>query len=79
MPLITTVLTIALYALLVLVFVRAALSWFSPHPTSEWQRLVFRATEPMLAPVRRWVPPVSGPSHECPRTAAAADRVRAAA
>ncbi|TMC12265.1 MAG: YggT family protein [Chloroflexi bacterium] len=60
MPLITTVLTIALYALLILVFVRAALSWFSPHPTSEWQRLVFRATEPMLAPVRRWVPPVSG-------------------
>ena len=44
----------------VLVFVRAALSWFSPYPTSGWQRFVFRATEPVLAPVRRWVPPVSG-------------------
>jgi len=60
MLLITTLLTYALYAVLILVFVRAALSWFSPYRTSGWQRFVFRATEPVLAPVRRWVPPVSG-------------------
>ena len=60
MILITTVLTYALYALLILVFVRAALSWISPYPRSQWQRLVIRTTEPVLAPVRRWVPPVSG-------------------
>jgi len=60
MLLITTLLTYALYAVLILVFVRAALSWFSPYPTSGWQRFVFRATEPVLSPVRRWVPPVSG-------------------
>lgn len=60
MLLITTLLTYALYALLILVFIRAAMSWFSPYPRSEWQRLIFRATEPVLAPVRRWVPPVSG-------------------
>ncbi len=60
MLLITTLLTYALYALLILVFIRAALSWFSPYPKSQWQRLVFRTTEPVLAPVRRWVPPVSG-------------------
>jgi len=60
MLLITTLLTFALYALLILVFVRAALSWFSPYPNSQWQRLIVRATEPVLAPVRRWVPPVSG-------------------
>ena len=60
MFLITTILTLALYALLILVFARVALSWFSPYPKYEWQRIVFRITEPMLAPVRRWVPPVSG-------------------
>ncbi len=60
MLLITTLITYALYALLILVFIRAALSWFSPYPKSQWQRLVFRTTEPVLAPVRRWVPPVSG-------------------
>ena len=60
MILITTVLTYALYALLILVFVRAAMSWISPYPRAEWQRWIFRATEPVLAPVRRWVPPVSG-------------------
>jgi len=60
MLVITTLLTYALYALLILVFIRAALSWFSPYPKSQWQRLVFRTTEPVLAPVRRWVPPVSG-------------------
>ena len=60
MLLITSILTVALYALLILVFVRVALSWLSPYPRHEWQRVVFRLTEPILAPVRRWVPPVSG-------------------
>jgi YggT family protein len=60
MFLITTILLIALYALLVLILVRVALSWISPYPKSEWQRIVFRFSEPILAPVRRWVPPVSG-------------------
>jgi YggT family protein len=60
MFLITGVLTLALYALLVVVFVRVALSWISPNPRSQWQRVVFRISEPILAPVRRWVPPVSG-------------------
>ena len=60
MLLITTLLVYALYALLILVFIRAALSWLSPRPRSAWQLLVYRATEPVLAPVRRWVPPVSG-------------------
>lgn len=60
MFLITGILTLALYALLILVFIRVALSWLSPYPRNEWQRVVFRITEPILAPVRRWVPPVSG-------------------
>ena len=60
MFLITTVLLIALYALLILILVRVALSWISPYPKNEWQRLVFRFSDPILNPVRRWVPPVSG-------------------
>ena len=60
MFLITSVLTLALYALLILILVRVALSWFSPYPKNEWQRIVFRISEPILAPVRRWMPPVSG-------------------
>jgi YggT family protein len=60
MLLITTVLTYALYALLILVLVRAVMSWISPYPRNEWQRFIIRATEPVLAPVRRWIPPVSG-------------------
>ncbi len=60
MFLITTALTYLLYAVLILVLVRVALSWISPFPTNEASRFVFRVTEPVLAPVRRWVPPVSG-------------------
>ena len=60
MLLITTILTFALYALLIVVLIRVALSWISPYPTNEWQRVVFRVTDPVLLPIRRWVPPVSG-------------------
>ena len=60
MSLITTILIYALYAFLILVFVRVVLSWMSPYPRAEWQRVVFRVTDPVLLPIRRWVPPVSG-------------------
>lgn len=60
MLLITTILIYALYALLIVVFIRVALSWMSPYPTNDFSRLVFRFTDPVLAPIRRWVPPVSG-------------------
>jgi YggT family protein len=60
MLLITTILIYALYALLVIVFIRVALSWMSPYPRGEWQRIVYRVTDPILLPIRRWVPPVSG-------------------
>lgn len=60
MPLITTIVIYALYALLIVVFVRVALSWMSPYPRNDWQRIVYRVTDPILLPIRRWVPPVSG-------------------
>ncbi len=55
MLLITTLLTYLLYAL-----IRVAFSWASPYPTNSVSRFAWRLTEPVLAPVRRWLPPVSG-------------------
>lgn len=60
MSLIINVLVILLWAVVILVFVRVALTWISPYPRHEWQRIVFRITDPMLTPLRRWIPPVSG-------------------
>lgn len=60
MPLIINLLVFLLWAVVILVFVRVALSWMSPYPTNDLSRLVFRVTDPMLTPIRRWVPPVSG-------------------
>ena len=58
--LIATLLIYALYALIILILVRVAFSWVSPHPNNSVYRVVFQATEPILAPVRRRLPPMSG-------------------
>jgi len=50
----------ALTVLLVLVFARIILSWFPPTGglLDQVQRLVFVATEWLMGPIRRVVPPV---------------------
>ena len=60
MVLIATLLIYVLYALIVVVLVRVGFSWVSPYPTNSVSRFTFRITEPILAPVRRWIPPMSG-------------------
>jgi YggT family protein len=60
MPLIATVLIYALYALIIVILVRVAFSWVSPYPTNSVSRFTFQVTEPILAPVRRRLPPFSG-------------------
>jgi YggT family protein len=60
MLLITTLLIYLLYALIIVVLIRVAFSWVSPYPTNSVSRLAWRVTEPVLGPVRRWLPPVSG-------------------
>jgi YggT family protein len=45
------------YSLLILI--RALLSWFAPNPRSSLYILLIKATEPVLAPLRRIIP-VSG-------------------
>jgi YggT family protein len=58
--LIATLLIYALYALIIVILVRVAFSWVSPYPTNSVSRFAYRVTEPILAPVRRRLPPVSG-------------------
>jgi YggT family protein len=50
------------YVILIM-FPMAVLSWFRIHPESmlgQVQRFLFRATEPVLAPVRRVIRPMGG-------------------
>ena len=39
----------------VLIF-RAVISWVNPDPYNPIVRFLYRATEPVLAPIRRWIP-----------------------
>lgn len=46
---------------IVVIFVRVVLSWLvSPYPTNAVMRFFWAVTEPVLAPIRRRVQPVSG-------------------
>jgi YggT family protein len=47
-------------AFLVLVLVRVVFSWVSPVPTNPVSRLAWQLTEPVLGPVRRRLPLMSG-------------------
>ncbi|GAC1473669.1 MAG: hypothetical protein PVSMB3_09210 [Candidatus Dormibacteraceae bacterium] len=60
MQLIAMVLIYALYALIILILVRVVFSYTSPYPNNAVYLFVFRVTEPILGPVRRRLPPVSG-------------------
>ena len=39
---------------------RAILSWFSPGPTNRLTSILYRVTEPLLAPLRRIIPRLGG-------------------
>ncbi|HLZ94790.1 MAG TPA: YggT family protein [Candidatus Dormibacteraeota bacterium] len=60
MSLIATLLIYVLYAFMIVLFVRVAFSWLSPYPTNAVSRFAYRVTDPVLEPVRRYVPPMSG-------------------
>jgi YggT family protein len=57
---IASILSIVLYVFIVVLLVRVAFSWVSPSPTNPVSRFAFQVTEPVLAPVRRRLPPMSG-------------------
>ena len=49
-----------LYVFILVMFVRIIFYWISPNPTNPVTRLAYRITEPVLAPIRRRLPPMSG-------------------
>ncbi len=45
---------------LVIILIRVVFSFVSPFPTNPVSRLAWQLTEPVLAPVRRLLPPMGG-------------------
>jgi YggT family protein len=48
------------WTLTIAIIVRALLSWFNPAGGSGLARVLLDITEPILAPIRRILPPVGG-------------------
>ena len=42
------------------VLIRVILSWLNPNPFNPIVRFIYVVTEPVLAPVRRVLPPIGG-------------------
>ena len=38
------------------IIIRAVISWFNPDPYNPIIRFLYRVTEPVLSPIRRWIP-----------------------
>ena len=55
----TTILSVLYYAIFILIFARIILSWVNLG-SYQIRDMVFRLTEPLLAPVRRLMPATSG-------------------
>jgi YggT family protein len=53
-------LVFVIQAFLIIVLIRVVFSFVSPFPTNPISRFAWRVTEPVLAPVRRLLPPMSG-------------------
>ncbi len=45
---------------LIIILIRVVFSFVSPFPTNPLSRLAWQVTEPVLAPVRRLLPPMAG-------------------
>ena len=57
---IATVVDMILGLFLILIFIRAILSWVSPDPYNPIVRFLYSATEPLLYRVRRTIPAIAG-------------------
>ncbi|MCC7365525.1 MAG: YggT family protein [Dehalococcoidia bacterium] len=47
-----------LYVLIGLVVARSIITWFSVRPDNQFARFLFQATEPLIEPIRRFMPRV---------------------
>ncbi len=50
------ILDVALNLYVWIIIIRALLSWVNPDPYNPIVRFLYRVTEPVLSPVRRWLP-----------------------
>jgi len=55
-----TVVDILLSIFYWLLLIRAVISWVNPDPYNAIVQFLYRATEPVLQPLRRFVPPIGG-------------------
>jgi YggT family protein len=60
MGVVASLLIFVLWVFVIVTLVRVAFSWVSPYPNNSVYRLAYQITEPVLAPVRRHLPPMSG-------------------
>jgi YggT family protein len=60
MGIVISFLYLLLEAYLIVILIRVVFSWVSPVPTNPVSRLAWQLTEPVLAPIRRRLPPMSG-------------------
>ncbi|HKW07316.1 MAG TPA: YggT family protein [Candidatus Dormibacteraeota bacterium] len=60
MGLLITLIIWVIQLFVLLVFIRVILSWLSPYPTNSFTRFFWLVTEPVLAPIRRSLPLMSG-------------------
>ncbi len=60
MAIISSFISILATVLTLAVFIRALLSWIMPNDSSGLTRVLLDITEPVLRPIRRILPPVSG-------------------
>lgn len=60
MGLVITLLIWVIQIFILLVFIRVILSWLNPYPTNSVTRFFWLVTEPVLGPIRRRLPFMSG-------------------
>ncbi len=52
-----TVLDLVLQLLFWLILIRALISWVNPDPYNPIVQILTQVTEPILSPIRHWIPP----------------------
>lgn len=50
------IIDIALSIYMWIIIIRALISWVNPDPYNQIVQFLYRVTEPVMAPVRRWIP-----------------------
>lgn len=53
---IARIVDVALTVYLWLIIIRSVLSWVNPDPYNPIVRFIYQVTEPVMAPIRRWLP-----------------------